>query len=151
VENLSTTIVSGAVAAPAAAPLTAAVAVNRSLASTGARRSTTTTRNPCTNTNRECRGMTGMILASARSPVSALRREPRTNGRRLDAAVDYRAMRRIPAVVMLVGACVIIGRGQESAPRQVRLTLHEGTNMAAALSPDGRTIAVDLLGTLWTL
>ena len=55
------------------------------------------------------------------------------------------------AVGVLVGVCVTIGRGQGSAPRQVRLTLHEGTNMAAALSPDGRTIALDLLGTLWTM
>jgi len=36
-------------------------------------------------------------------------------------------------------------------PRAVHLTLHEGTNIAAALSPDGRTIATDLLGTLWTM
>ena len=40
---------------------------------------------------------------------------------------------------------------QMTDPRAVRLTLHEGTNMAAALSPDQRTIAIDLLGTLWTL
>jgi Tol biopolymer transport system component/imidazolonepropionase-like amidohydrolase len=38
-----------------------------------------------------------------------------------------------------------------STPRAVHLTLHEGTSMAAALSPDGRTLAIDLLGTLWTL
>ena len=60
-------------------------------------------------------------------------------------------MRRMLVVGVLVGVCVTIGRGQGSAPRQVRLTLHEGTNMAAALSPDGRTIALDLLGTLWTM
>ncbi len=35
--------------------------------------------------------------------------------------------------------------------RDVRLTLREGTSMAAALSPDGRTVVVDLLGALWTL
>lgn len=35
--------------------------------------------------------------------------------------------------------------------REVRLTLREGTSMAAALSPDGRTLAIDLLGALWTL
>ena len=35
--------------------------------------------------------------------------------------------------------------------RDVRLTLREGTSMAAALSPDGRTLAIDLLGALWTL
>ncbi len=35
--------------------------------------------------------------------------------------------------------------------QQVSLVLHEGTSMAAALSPDGRTLAIDLLGSLWTL
>ncbi|MCC6988908.1 MAG: PD40 domain-containing protein, partial [Acidobacteria bacterium] len=39
----------------------------------------------------------------------------------------------------------------QPAGRDVRLTLREGTSMAAALSPDGRTVAIDLLGALWTL
>lgn len=34
---------------------------------------------------------------------------------------------------------------------QVSLVLQEGTSMAAALSPDGRTLAIDLLGSIWTL
>src|SRR5207244_12930907 len=33
----------------------------------------------------------------------------------------------------------------------VALSIHEGTNMAAALSPDGKTLVIDLLGVLWTL
>jgi len=33
----------------------------------------------------------------------------------------------------------------------VEVTIHEGTNMAAALSPDGRTLAIDALGRIWTL
>ena len=33
----------------------------------------------------------------------------------------------------------------------VNLTLSEGTNIAAALSPDGRTVAFDLLGRVWTV
>jgi len=61
------------------------------------------------------------------------------------------AMRKALAVVIVVFACAVAGRGQQPAPRAVNLTLHEGTNMAAALSPDGRSIAIDLLGTLWTL
>ena len=40
---------------------------------------------------------------------------------------------------------------QPPGGRAVHVTLHEGTNMAAALSPDGRTLAIDLLGTLWTM
>ena len=37
------------------------------------------------------------------------------------------------------------------APQQVSVTIREGTSMAAALSPDGRTLAIDLQGSLWTL
>ncbi len=35
--------------------------------------------------------------------------------------------------------------------RAVDLHLREGTNLAAALSPDGRTIAFDLVGRIWTM
>src|SRR5580765_2382543 len=35
--------------------------------------------------------------------------------------------------------------------RQINLTLTEGTSMAAAVSPDRRSIAIDLLGALWVL
>ena len=38
-----------------------------------------------------------------------------------------------------------------SAPQPISLTLREGTSMAAALSPDGRTLMIDLQGSLWTL
>src|SRR3984893_15814299 len=60
-------------------------------------------------------------------------------------------MQKVPAAAIIVVGCAMVGRGQQPAPRPVHLTLHEGTNMAAALSPDGRTIAIDLLGTLWTM
>jgi Tol biopolymer transport system component/imidazolonepropionase-like amidohydrolase len=40
---------------------------------------------------------------------------------------------------------------EQADSREVRLTLNEGTSMAAALSPDGRTIVIDLLGALWTM
>ena len=56
---------------------------------------------------------------------------------------------------LMVVAAALIGftvvTGGQPAGTAVRLTLHEGTSMAAALSPDGRTIAIDLLGALWTL
>ena len=31
------------------------------------------------------------------------------------------------------------------------VTVHEGTSMSVAASPDGRTLAIDLQGSLWTL
>ena len=51
---------------------------------------------------------------------------------------------------MAVAAAAAVVTQAPPAPRQVRLTLGEGTSMAAALSPDGRTVAIDLLGALWT-
>lgn len=41
---------------------------------------------------------------------------------------------------------------QTAATQQhISVTLREGTNLAAALSPDGRTLVIDLQGSLWTL
>ncbi|MBI3490879.1 MAG: PD40 domain-containing protein, partial [Acidobacteria bacterium] len=56
-------------------------------------------------------------------------------------------------VALTLAALSLIAAAQPptASVRDVRLTLHEGTSMAAALSPDGRTIALDLLGTLWTM
>ena len=53
---------------------------------------------------------------------------------------------RILSIVVAVAALAV-----QPAGRDVHLTLHEGTSMAASMSPDGRTIAIDLLGTIWTL
>src|SRR5918992_4566676 len=58
--------------------------------------------------------------------------------------------RRLSIVVAGIIAFAALVSGQPSGTT-VRLTLNEGTSMAAALSPDGRTIAIDLLGALWTL
>ena len=35
--------------------------------------------------------------------------------------------------------------------RIIDVTVHEGTSMSVAVSPDGRTLAVDLQGSIWTL
>ena len=56
---------------------------------------------------------------------------------------------RAAAIGAVVAACGAVALGQPGG-REVRLTLREGTSMAAALSPDGRTVAIDLLGALWT-
>jgi Tol biopolymer transport system component/imidazolonepropionase-like amidohydrolase len=60
-------------------------------------------------------------------------------------------MRRIPIIALLLLAGALANTAQQPDARSVHVTLHEGTSMAAALSPDGRTIAMDLLGTLWTV
>jgi len=66
--------------------------------------------------------------------------------------VDRRVLWALPAFAL---AAVPI-RGSSPAQdfatsRQVEVTLTEGTSMAAAASPDRRSIAIDLLGALWTL
>ncbi|MFQ5690621.1 MAG: amidohydrolase family protein [Gemmatimonadota bacterium] len=58
---------------------------------------------------------------------------------------------RISRLVTL-GLAVGIGAGSALAQdRHVDVTLTEGTNMAAALSPDGQTLALDLIGRIWIL
>jgi Tol biopolymer transport system component len=60
-------------------------------------------------------------------------------------------MRRTLLAAAGVVAAAVLAVDAQPGGRAVRVTLHEGTSMAAALSPDGRTIALDLLGTLWTM
>jgi Tol biopolymer transport system component/imidazolonepropionase-like amidohydrolase len=47
-------------------------------------------------------------------------------------------------IVAAVGA-------QQLTTREITLTITEGTSMSAAVSPDRRSIAIDLLGSLWIL
>jgi Tol biopolymer transport system component/imidazolonepropionase-like amidohydrolase len=49
----------------------------------------------------------------------------------------------------MIGAAALVAQSATSA--QITVTLREGTNMAAALSPDKRTLIIDLQGSLWTL
>jgi Tol biopolymer transport system component/imidazolonepropionase-like amidohydrolase len=59
-------------------------------------------------------------------------------------------MRKAIFITVFAGFALAL-QAQQRGGRQVHVTLHEGTSMAAAMSPDGRTIAIDLLGTLWTM
>ena len=54
------------------------------------------------------------------------------------------------SALALLGVLALLS---QSAPatKPVSINLREGTNMAAALSPDGRTLMIDLQGSLWTL
>ena len=54
-------------------------------------------------------------------------------------------------VALAIVAAYGSGLPGQPASKDVRLTLDQGTSMAAALSPDGKVLAIDLLGALWTL
>lgn len=52
-------------------------------------------------------------------------------------------------LALLVGSALLLLVAWQSARQELKLT--HGTNIALALSPDGKTIVFDLQGTLWTL
>ncbi|HEV8210757.1 MAG TPA: hypothetical protein VGP77_11565, partial [Vicinamibacterales bacterium] len=60
--------------------------------------------------------------------------------------------RQVAAIVGLgfVVALTLTG-APAPAPAHIDVTVHEGTSMSVAASPDGRTLAVDLQGSIWTL
>src|SRR5882672_9745156 len=78
-------------------------------------------------------------------------RPSRCDARLSPRAARLRRMRRLLFVAAAFAAFTFTLNAQPPGDRAVHVTLHEGTSMAAALSPDGRTIAIDLLGTLWTM
>ncbi len=59
--------------------------------------------------------------------------------------------------IVAIATCFILCYCQSPPPRQISknniqsLTLTEGTNMAVAISPDGNTLAYDLLGRIWLM
>jgi Tol biopolymer transport system component len=57
------------------------------------------------------------------------------------------------ACVLLCGAVLALVHAQTAsrAGGTVDVTVSEGTSMAVSVSPDGRTLAMDLQGSLWTL
>ena len=50
-----------------------------------------------------------------------------------------------------LGLVAVLKGAPSPAPALVAVTVHEGTSMSVAVSPDGRTLAVDLQGSIWTL
>jgi Tol biopolymer transport system component len=77
-----------------------------------------------------------------------------------------RAMTRhlTPIAILLMTASLAAQQGSQprptptrrpvaSAPRsaEVEVTVHEGTSMSVSISPDGRTLATDMQGSIWTM
>jgi Tol biopolymer transport system component/imidazolonepropionase-like amidohydrolase len=58
--------------------------------------------------------------------------------------------RRWTALGVFVLAIAINGAPAATPPR-IDVTVHEGTSMSVGVSPDGRMLAVDLQGSIWTL
>jgi Tol biopolymer transport system component len=58
--------------------------------------------------------------------------------------------RALPAIVVL-GLVLALDGAPAPAPAHLDVTVHEGTSMSVAVSPDGATLAVDLQGSIWTL
>ena len=60
--------------------------------------------------------------------------------------------RQVVAIVGLgVTVAMTLSGAPAPAPAHIDVTVHEGTSMSVAVSPDGRTLAVDLQGSIWTL
>src|SRR5437762_12509786 len=55
--------------------------------------------------------------------------------------------------VLLVAAISVAAFAAAPAPASTRVdvTVSEGTSMSVGVSPDGRTLAIDMQGSIWTL
>lgn len=62
-----------------------------------------------------------------------------------------RGMRHAVAAAVLLASMASLAPLVAQTPQPVDVTVREGTSMSVALSPDGRTIAADLQGSIWTL
>ena len=60
-------------------------------------------------------------------------------------------MRRQLVAIVALGLATALRGAPAPAPAHIDVTVHEGTSMSVAVSPDGRTLAVDLQGSIWTL
>lgn len=52
---------------------------------------------------------------------------------------------------LAAGALLAARQSAPPAPATIDVTVTEGTSMSVAVSPDGRTLAIDLQGSIWTL
>ena len=57
----------------------------------------------------------------------------------------------VPIALVVLSVMGLVPVPEASEQAVIEVTIREGTNMAAALSPDGQTLAIDALGRIWTL
>ncbi|HIC16357.1 MAG TPA: amidohydrolase, partial [Gemmatimonadetes bacterium] len=57
----------------------------------------------------------------------------------------------VPIALTVLSVMGLVPVPEASEQAVIEVTVRAGTNMAAALSPDGRTLAIDALGRIWTL
>src|SRR5262245_27467542 len=60
-------------------------------------------------------------------------------------------MRRFVMSAIVFAAVTTVRPAQPPTEGPIDVTVHEGTSMAIAVSPDKRTTAIDLQGGLWTM
>ena len=60
-------------------------------------------------------------------------------------------MRRQAVAIVVLGLVIALKGAPAATPVMIDVTVHEGTSMSVGVSPDGRTLAVDLQGSIWTL
>ena len=60
-------------------------------------------------------------------------------------------MRRQLVAFVTLSLVAALAGAPAPAPAHIDVTVHEGTSMSVAVAPDGRTLAVDLQGSIWTL
>jgi len=60
-------------------------------------------------------------------------------------------MRRRGVALGVLGLASALAAAPAAPPPRIDVTVHEGTSMSVAVSPDGRTLAIDLQGSIWTL
>src|SRR6185436_5269795 len=62
-------------------------------------------------------------------------------------------MRRVKTVIAVLGSVALLGAEQASTqkPVVIDVTVNEGTSMSVSAAPDGRSLAIDLQGSIWTV
>src|SRR5262249_15981205 len=52
-------------------------------------------------------------------------------------------------ILITTTALLAVAQTRPTPPKRLDITVHEGTSMAGAISPDGQTIATDMQGSIW--